>query len=121
MQTLHDLTTDIIDSRDVIEAIDDLESIIDDEECTEEERKEATEALEEINTFFEEFMESSEWTYGLTMISEEYWIDYVQDLVTDCGYINKDIPSWIEIDWDTTAENIAQDYMFENDYYANYC
>ena len=27
-----------------------------------------------------------------------------------CGYISDDFPSWIEIDWEATAENVKQDY-----------
>jgi len=28
------------------------------------------------------------------------------------GYISRDFPSWIEIDWKSTAENIKVDYTF---------
>jgi len=52
----------------------------------------------------------SEFTYGCTLIEEDDFEDYVEELLTDCGYIPKDFPSWIEIDWKATSENVKQDY-----------
>lgn len=53
----------------------------------------------------------SDWKYGETLIHASYWVDYVYDLLRDCGDLPKDIPHYIEIDWDATANNIEQDYM----------
>ena len=58
----------------------------------------------------EDEISSSEFDYGLTLIEEDDFEEYVEELVTDCGYISKDLPSWIEIDWESTAENVKQDY-----------
>ncbi len=52
----------------------------------------------------------SEFTYGCTLIEEDDFEDYVEDMLIDCGYISKDFPTWIEIDWSATAENVRQDY-----------
>ena len=67
--------------------------------------------IAEINEIEEE---CSEFQYGETLISEDYWEDYCRDLVEDCGYISKDFPSWIEIDWEATASNISADYTTVN-------
>jgi hypothetical protein len=48
--------------------------------------------------------------YPVTLIRESYFNDYAEELVKDCGYISSDLPSWIEIDWQATAENVKQDY-----------
>lgn len=53
----------------------------------------------------------SDWKYGETLIHASYWVDYVYDLLRECGDLPKDIPHYIEIDWDATANNIEQDYM----------
>ena len=53
----------------------------------------------------------SEFTYGCTLIEEDDFEDYVRELLVDCGYISKDFPYWIEIDWSATAENVKQDYL----------
>ena len=34
----------------------------------------------------------------------------VKDPLEDLGYIPKDFPSWIEIDWTSTIYNVLQDY-----------
>lgn len=52
----------------------------------------------------------SEFNHGETLIHEDYWVDYCQELCEDVGYISKDFPSWIEIDWESTAQNISADY-----------
>lgn len=52
----------------------------------------------------------SEFTYGCTLIEEDDFEDYVRELLVDCGYISKDFPHWIEIDWEATSENVKQDY-----------
>ena len=37
--------------------------------------------------------------------------EFAEQIVTDCGYINNDIPSWIEIDWQATWDNaLSYDY-----------
>lgn len=36
--------------------------------------------------------------------------DYVEDLVTDCYEMN--VPDFVEVDWESTAENLESDYDF---------
>ena len=36
--------------------------------------------------------------------------EFAEQIVTDCGYINSNIPSWVEIDWQATWENLSYDY-----------
>ena len=48
--------------------------------------------------------------FGVTLIPEDDSTDYVENLLKGCGYISDDFPSWIEIDWEATAENVKQDY-----------
>lgn len=50
-----------------------------------------------------------EW-YPLTLISERVWVDYVREMLEDCGYIPANLPSWIEFDWKATARNVQDDY-----------
>jgi hypothetical protein len=54
--------------------------------------------------------DSEDWQYGATLIRDSYFEDYAQELCEDIGYLPKDFPSWIEIDWKATARNIQQDY-----------
>ena len=50
-----------------------------------------------------------EW-FPITLISQDYFVEYAKELLTDCGDLPKEIPHYIEIDWQKTAENIAVDY-----------
>lgn len=52
----------------------------------------------------------SEFEYGVTLIEEDEFEDYCRDLIEECGYISKDFPSWIEVDWSKTADNMRVDY-----------
>ena len=65
--------------------------------------------------FWNDQKKCSEFSYGCTLIEEDDFEDYCEELVIDCGYIPKDFPSWIEIDWEATASNMKQDYS-ELDY-----
>ena len=65
------------------------------------------EELEELRQIREEV---PEWYYGNTLISEDEWVAYVEELLKDCGDLPNDIPWYIEIDWEKTAENVAVDY-----------
>jgi hypothetical protein len=65
----------------------------------------------DLNTFCDELRDCcSDFNYGASIIHEDYFTDYTQELVTDCGYISSDFPGWIEIDWEATANNVKNDY-----------
>ena len=53
----------------------------------------------------------ADWKYGETLIHEARFTDYVKELLIDCGCIPADMPSFIEIDWEATANNIKADYV----------
>ena len=37
--------------------------------------------------------------------------DFAEQIASDCGYISRDFPSWIEIDWQATWDNsLSWDY-----------
>ena len=49
--------------------------------------------------------------------------EFAKEIVSDCGYISKDMPSWIYIDWQKTWDNsLSYDYteidghIFNNNY-----
>lgn len=99
-------TPDYFDSREVIERIAELESIevIDRDEDEQEE-------LDALYVLAEEAEGNvTDWKYGETFIHEDYFEDYAEEFIVDCGYIPADLPSWIVIDWKETADNLKQDY-----------
>ena len=64
--------------------------------------------IEEIDDVENEL--GSEFEYGVTLVDVDDWEEYVEELLEDTGYIPKDFPSWIEIDWEATANNVKIDY-----------
>jgi len=72
--------------------------------------------IEEIDTIENEL--GSEFDYGVTLVDVDDFEEYVEDLLDELGYIPKDFPSWIEIDWQATANNVRQDYT-EVEYQGN--
>jgi hypothetical protein len=122
-----------IDTRDLIEERDNLKTAIFDsfiesfpqyEEMTEtfddilfeeeeiqnwkEDWEEELNSIDEINELEEEI--GSEFDYGVTLIEEDDFEDFVEQDLEDLGYIPKDFPSWIVIDWEATSNNVQQDY-----------
>ena len=71
-----------------------------------------SEELEELEALKDEISENSDegFEYGIQLIHENDIDDYLHELLLDCGYIPKDMPSWIEIDWQATYDNMKQDY-----------
>lgn len=115
----------VIDSREVIERLEELETereaIVDAiDECEDPEQLEVLKAdLEEfdddgykaLKAFAEEGDNNScEWTDGVTLIREDYFVGYCEELVTDTGDLPRDVPQYIVIDWDATARNLRSDY-----------
>lgn len=107
----------IIDSRDVIARIDHLESEIasqrDDPEAypdgPDEELTEELKVLKELQDEAEGYC--PDWHHGATLISDDHFTEYAQELAEDIGAI-KDNAGWPYdfIDWDAAAEALKMDY-----------
>lgn len=105
------------DSRDVIERIAELESERDfyneQPDCADvvwdvaypDEAEELARLIE-----LQDEVGGGEWEYGITFIRDSEWVDYVQEMCEDIGDVPRDLPHYIVIDWDATADNIQADY-----------
>ena len=71
-----------------------------------------SEELVELESLKEEIESNSDegFEYGIQLIHEYYIDDYLDELLDDCGYLPKDLPYWIEIDWQATYDNMKEDY-----------
>jgi hypothetical protein len=103
----------ICNTRDVIEYKDWLEEHL--LENLEEETLEDLEEYEEykdVVEFINELVNTDAIENEETIIREDYWEEYVEDLVDSCGYIPKDFPDWISrhIDWKGVNEGLLVDY-----------
>lgn len=104
----------VIDSRDVIARFEELkgerEVLEDDIEKVNEWDGDNGEEFKNLRDLIEECEGHDDWEHGETLIHRDYWVEYCQQLLEDIGYIPKDLPSWIVIDWEATADNIEADY-----------
>lgn len=103
-KTLEELNgDDLIDTRDLAERLNELKDM-DAEDMTEDELEE----LECLRDLADDI--GSEWRHGVTLIADSHFEEYTRDLLDDLGYIPRDLPDWIEIDYQATANNLLQDY-----------
>jgi hypothetical protein len=73
---------------------------------------------DEINEINEiDYIESycTDFKYGCELIHTDYFTEYVEELLIDCGDMPKDFPRFIVIDWEATSANLSHDY-----YYVDY-
>jgi hypothetical protein len=85
------------------EEFDDCESELQDAKLDDSDRAE----YEELSELREDI---SGWQHGVTLIPEDDFEDYCQELCEDIGDIPKDFPSYIVIDWESTCNNLKADY-----------
>lgn len=62
----------------------------------------------------EELLEKVEESYTGSYDSDE---DFTQELLEECGTIPKELPSYVHIDWQSTAREIMYDYSASNGHY----
>lgn len=114
---------DLIDSRDIISRIEELtderdgftpegadfaESYPAEWAAENPEDAEELAALEALASEAEPY--ADDWKYGATLVRESYFTDYAMEMLKDIGDLPKDIPWYIEIDEERTAQNVKQDY-----------
>lgn len=113
MQTTQlDLTADIIDVRDIIARVEELNPEYSDIKLTDDEAEELAELqaiLDRLKGNGGDEQWRGDW-YPVTLISERTFEDHVRELLEDCGTIPKDLPWFVAIDWETTAQHIQGDY-----------
>ena len=78
-----------------------------------------------VDEFAEEFdVDSVEHFEEMYQGQYESGAEFAEELCRDCGYITRELPSWVEIDWEKTWENsLSYDYTLIGEGYifnANY-
>lgn len=95
----------VIDSRDVIARIDELEG---DEDRDDDDNEELA-ALKALADKADGY--ASDWKDGATLIRDDYFETYAEELARDCGMIPNNL-AWpcTCIDWEQAADELKQDY-----------
>lgn len=106
------------------------EELEDDEDVDEDDKNDAEAALEMAEEELKEWDEGEEgqelrelqelqseaegctpeWSDGATLIRDDCFTDYVQEMLTDIYDLPRHLPHYIVIDWEATASNVQQDY-----------
>lgn len=124
-----DNSADIIDSRDVIARIEEIETelrdahegegskadfdvwlsdMADNDQGTLQEAAQELFALRDLVKEAEGY--AGDWLHGATLIRHSYFVEYCQDMLSDLGDLPREIPSYVVIDWEATADNLKVDY-----------
>lgn len=126
-----DNTQDIIDSRDIIERIEELKNELGladgdyDENGAnlrssfnaDPDKADLYAELTTLEKLASEAEASPDWAYGESLIREDYFTDYIEQLIDDCYEMPKELNSgnWpyrhITIDYEAAAEEAKQDYI----------
>lgn len=120
MTNLHDA---VIDSQDIIKRIEELQAMKDSMQQDVDEGKTSgselalwlqgegkeLDMLRELAEEAEQY--SSDWEYGETLVHEDYFVEYCMVILKDCGDLPTNIPWYVVIDEDATAENLKSDYV----------
>ena len=101
-----------LDSRDIQEEIDIIKGLKNEIQECEFEYKRYSEELAELEALKEEIESNSDegFEYGIQLIHEDDIDGYLDGLLKDCGYLPRDLPHWIKIDWRATYDNMKEGY-----------
>ena len=108
-----DNTQETIDSRDIIERIEELESERETLTALDDENGEELKALKALAAECEHV---ADWVHGEQLIREDYFTQYIEDLIDDCYQLPKELTSgnWpyrhITIDYQAAADEVKVDY-----------
>jgi hypothetical protein len=111
-----DGTDDVFDSRDVIERITEIEAEyaindldFDPDLITDDDDREQYDALIAFRDEAEHYV--SDFAFGETFVSEDYFEEYAEEMAYDIGAIDREA-SWPlnRIDWTAAAEDLKIDY-----------
>jgi len=106
---------DVIDSRDVIERIAELEYAEEHADCdgcgkgiTEDDAAE----LAALRALQDEAQSTPDWRYGETLIRDDYFTEYAQQLAEECDMVSEaDRWPMTCIDWEEAARQLQVDYF----------
>jgi len=100
-------TPDVIDSRDLIALLEELEAMDDEPDALDDDE---LETRDEIRELAEQGI--TDWIYGATLIRDDYFERYAQEVASDIGAIDKEA-GWplAHIDWEAAADALKRYYM----------
>ena len=102
-----DFSADMIDVRDLIARYEYIEDSDDEEEL--EEAQKINAILDDLCGYGGNVDWRGDW-YPITLIRDSYFVEAMQELMQDIGDLPRNIPDYLAIDWEKTANNLRVDY-----------
>ena len=72
--------------------------------------------LDIVNAFIEVFYLESIGNIEESYQGQMTGAEFAEQIASDCGYVRGDLPSWIEIDWKESWDNLSYDYCEQDGY-----
>ena len=69
-----------------------------------------------VNAFIEVFYIESIGNIEESYQGEMSGSEFAEQIASDCGYVRGDLPSWIQIDWKESWDNLSYDYCEQDGY-----
>ena len=110
---MEQLTAYVTDSRDIIARIEQVKSDIDQARVDGNDTTDLEAELEALEAFAEEASEyAPDWHYGETIIHEDYFTQYAQELSDELSLRDGAMAQWpfMHIDWEAAADALKADY-----------
>lgn len=116
------LTADYIDVRDIIARVEELREEREDyddnngagswmHDCEDDasELSDLEAILDDLAGYGGDEQGEGDW-YPVTLIRERAFVDHIEEMVKDCYGIPDDLPAFVKIDWEATADECRIDY-----------
>lgn len=102
---------DVIDTRDLQDRLEEIEYDLESLDLSADERNDLMVELKAIQEVKAEVDGYAGDTFqdGVQLIAEQDFPEYIQELLEEVGDVPK-LPSYVQVDWDATAENLRVDY-----------
>ena len=110
---MEQLTADVTDSRDIIARIEQVKSDLDQARVDGNDTTDLEAELKALEEFAEEASEyAPDWHYGETIIHEDYFTQYAQELSDELSLGDGAMARWpfTHIDWEAAADELKMDY-----------
>ena len=110
---MEQLTADVTDSRDIIARIERVESDLEQARVDGDDTADLEAELKALEEFADEASEyAPDWHYGETIIHEDYFTQYAQELSDELSLGDSTMAQWpfTHIDWEAAADALKADY-----------
>jgi len=104
---------DVLDVSDICDRVEELEAKVEEQTALDDEDADELMTLCTLLAQMKGYGGDNEWRgdwYPGALIRRSYFVEYCEELVKDIGDLPRDLPGYLAIDWQATADNLEVDY-----------